>query len=76
MVEVLKEINQTINDQNYEIGISFFMKDAKDLKDNLKIIWKSEIESYLEEYFYDQPGKIDSYRWETLVQDKLKDWNT
>ena len=76
LTKILKEINQTINDQNYEVGISFFMKDKQQLKNNLKIIWKSEIESYLEEYFYDQPGKIDSYRWEALAQDKLKEWNT
>lgn len=63
LVKVLRDINQTIDDPNYEVGISFFMTDAEHLKENLEIIWKSEIESYIEEYFYDQPGKVQPFRW-------------
>ena len=74
LIKVLKKINKAIDDQNYEIGISFFMKDEKNLKELLPSIWKSEIEPYLEEYFYDQPGKVQAFRWEKLVNDELKDW--
>ena len=74
LIKVLREMNQAINDQNYSIGISFFMGKKHDLEENMEIIWKSEIESYLEEYFYDQPTKVDDFRWENLSQSKLKEW--
>jgi MoxR-like ATPase len=74
LILTLKEINQAIDDPNYEVGISFFMVDGKHLKELLPCIWISEIEPYLEEYFYDQPGKVKAYRWDTLIQNKLKPW--
>jgi MoxR-like ATPase len=74
LISVLKEINQAIDDPNYEVGISFFMKDKERLKEYLSMIWKSEIEPYLEEYFYDQPGKVSSFRWENLVKEKMSVW--
>jgi len=37
-------------------------------------IWKSEIEPYLEEFFYDNPQKVDAFRWKNLVNNELKDW--
>jgi len=73
LIEVLKEINQAIDDQNYEVGISFFMKDGNQLKAHLPDIWMSEIEPYLEEFFFDQPKKVDSFRWESLFQKELID---
>ncbi len=74
LIAVLKQINQAMEDPNYEIGISFFMKDQERLKQLLPIIWKTEIEPYLEEYFYDQVSKVESFRWDNLVKDALKDW--
>ena len=76
LVKVLSEINKVIDDPNYEIGISYFMKKDDDLRVSLPEIWVSEIESYLEEYFYDKPAKVDSFRWETLRKSKLSDWLT
>jgi MoxR-like ATPase len=74
LVSVLRAINREIDDRNYEIGISFFMKDGKGLRTALEAIWKGEIEPYLEEYFYDQLKKVDSFRWDALVAAALKDW--
>lgn len=74
LISILKEINQAIDDPNYEVGISFFMKDKERLKEFLPMIWESEIEPYLEEYFYDQPGKVRSFRWENLVKEKMNVW--
>jgi hypothetical protein len=74
LISVLNEVNKAINDINYEIGISYFVKDGEKLKLNLPEIWVSEIEPYLEEYFYDQPGKVEPFRWNALVKDKLKEW--
>lgn len=74
LIAVLEQINQAIEDPNYQIGISFFMKDQERLKSLLPIIWKTEVEPYLEEYFYDQASKVESFRWDNLVKDRLKDW--
>jgi MoxR-like ATPase len=74
LITVLKRINQAIDDPNYEVGISFFMKDQERLKQLLPEIWKTEIEPYLEEYFYDQRSKVESFRWDNLAKDSLKDW--
>jgi MoxR-like ATPase len=74
LLSVLRAINREINDRNYEIGISFFMKDDKRLRNALEAIWKGEIEPYLEEYFYDQLKKVDAFRWDALIATNLKDW--
>jgi 5-methylcytosine-specific restriction protein B len=74
LVKTLREVNRAINDHNYELGISYFMKD-EDLKGLLPDIWTGEIEPYLEEYFYDQPGKVQPFRWNTLIKGNLTDWS-
>lgn len=74
LVVALQQINRTINDPNYEVGISFFMKDQTQLKQWLPDIWKTEIEPYLEEYFYDQKSKVESFRWDKLAENNLKEW--
>ena len=74
LLAVLRSINREIGDRNYEIGISFFMKDGKALRNALGAIWKGEIEPYLEEYFYDQLKKVDAFRWDTLTTTGLSDW--
>ncbi len=50
------------------------MKDQERLKQLLPVVWKTEIEPYLEEYFYDQPTKVEPFRWNNLAKDALKDW--
>ena len=75
LISVLREINKAIDDPNYEIGISFFMRNDNKLKEHLPDIWRSEIEPYLEEFFYDQPGKVSPYRWSALIENKLKEWS-
>ena len=72
--EVLASINKEIGDRNYEIGISFFMSDGATLKASLESIWKGEIESYLEEFFFDKPEKVDAFRWASIIQTGLQGW--
>lgn len=74
LISVLKEINKAIDDPNYKIGISFFMREDNKLKKHLPDIWVGEIEPYLKEFFYDQPGKVNPFRWATLVEGKLNEW--
>ncbi|GAB6158821.1 hypothetical protein JCM39194_20210 [Desulfotomaculum varum] len=69
LIETLVKLNRRINDSNYEIGVSFFLR--KDLDDQLEDIWCMEIEPYIEELFYDQPEKVDDFRWDK-IQEKVQ----
>jgi len=69
LVSILKRLNGVIGDPHYEVGISFFIR--KDLADHIEDIWCMEIEPYIEEYFFDQPGKVDEFRWGKIGQEIL-----
>ena len=64
LIDLLKRVNQAIADKHYEVGISFFLD--PNLRDNLPLIWQMEIEPYLEEYFFDQPNKVNEFKWGTV----------
>lgn len=64
LINILKELNKTINDPHYEIGVSFFLTET--LPEDLEDIWTMEIEPYLEEYFFDETDKIDKFRWTNI----------
>ena len=64
LIKIIQELNQTIADKNYEIGISFFLTD--NLRDDIQDIWQMEIEPYLEEYFFDKSDKVDEFRWNKI----------
>ena len=66
LVAVLQEVNQRINDPNYAVGITFFLR--PDLEEQMAGIWRMEIEPYLEEYFFDRPEEVDAFRWEQVQQ--------
>ncbi|MDM8529338.1 AAA family ATPase, partial [Anaerolineales bacterium HSG24] len=60
LITVLNRLNQTINDPHYEIGITYFLHE--DLSAQLPDIWHTEIEPYLEEYFFSQIDKMQAFR--------------
>ena len=66
LIPLLKEINSKINDKNYHLGISFFMVD--DLPDKIEAIWRMEIETYLEEYFFSQPEVMSDFIWKSVKE--------
>ncbi|MEI6291747.1 MAG: AAA family ATPase, partial [Chloroflexota bacterium] len=66
LIQKLEEINQAINNPHFSLGISFFLH--PNLSQNLMDIWKMEIEPYLTEYFFDQPGEVQKFCW-----DRIKD---
>ncbi len=66
LIKILTRLNRQINDAHYAVGITFFLH--KDLADQLEDIWRMEIEPYLEEYFFDQPEKVDDFRWPKVAQ--------
>jgi 5-methylcytosine-specific restriction enzyme B len=65
LIETLESLNREIDDPNYEIGSSFFLCD--DLPENIESIWKTEIEPYLEEYFFTQRQRLDQFRWDAIM---------
>ena len=67
LIEILEEVNQEINDPNYQVGVSFFL--LENIDEEIQDIWQMEIEPYLEEYFFAQPEKVDEFRW-----NKIKDF--
>jgi MoxR-like ATPase len=74
LVGALRQVNEAIGERHYEVGISFFLMDGSNLRKTLEAIWTGEIEPYLEEYFFDQPTKVDALRWNTLRASVLADW--
>ena len=56
------------------LHFAFFIRNDDRLKEHLPDIWMGEIEPYLEEFFYDQPGKVEPFRWGNLIENKLKEW--
>lgn len=64
LIKVLEEVNREINDENLSIGPSYFLVES--LKDRLDEIWKTEIEPYLEECFFDRLDRIERFRWMKL----------
>ncbi len=66
LIEVLKELNNTIGDKHYHVGISFFL--TKDLSSQLENIWRTEIQPYLDEYFFDRSEKAEAFSWERVKE--------
>ncbi len=69
LIGVLKRLNAEIGDPHYYVGITFFLDDH--LADTLEDIWQMEIEPYLEEYFFDQPGKAQAFGWSKIAGEVL-----
>ena len=69
LIYTLQKLNQTINDRHYEVGVTFFL--TKNLSIEIEDIWHMEIEPYLEEYFFDQPDKVNDFRWDQVGKDIL-----
>ena len=70
LVSLLKEVNQSIGDEDCELGISFFM--VADIATALAHIWQGEVEPYLEEVFFDRPDQMARFRW-SKVSGRLQD---
>ncbi|MGD1712716.1 McrB family protein [Dapis sp. BLCC M172] len=64
LIEILEAVNQEINDPNYQVGVSFFLR--TNIEEEIQDIWQMEIEPYLEEYFFAQPKKVDEFRWDKI----------
>lgn len=70
LVALLKEVNQSIDDEDCALGISFFI--VADVATALAHIWQGEVEPYLEEVFFDRPDQMARFRW-SKVAGRLQD---
>jgi hypothetical protein len=66
LIAILEQINTTINDKNYAIGISFFL--TNNLNETIADIWQLEIYPYLEELFYSNLEQIEPFQWDTIKE--------
>jgi 5-methylcytosine-specific restriction protein B len=64
LIHVIETLNKTIANPDYEVGISFFL--VQDLELNVPDIWSMEIEPYLDEYFFNDSGKVAPFRWSAV----------
>ncbi|HKD75377.1 MAG TPA: hypothetical protein VKB76_07775, partial [Ktedonobacterales bacterium] len=69
LITVVQRLNAEIDDPHYALGISYFLRD--DLATTLPDIWRTEIEPYIEEYFFDQPAKVAAFRWDAIAAEVL-----
>lgn len=64
LIGLLKRLNSQI-ERDYRVGITFFLRPS--LADEIADIWDMEIIPYLEEYFFDQPHTVASFRWPEIA---------
>jgi MoxR-like ATPase len=65
LAALLQQLNARIADPHYALGITYFLR--PDLASQLADIWRTEVEPYLEEYFFDQPEQVEAFRWERVA---------
>ena len=65
LIRLLEQVNQTIGDPHYEVGISFFLRERLDT--HLEDIWRMEILPYLDECFFDNPSRVEPFAWERIA---------
>lgn len=66
LMDLFDEVNRAIEDQDYQIGFSYFMRPEMTVAD-LGRIWRYSIEPYLEECFFDNRAKVNELRWNSLI---------
>jgi 5-methylcytosine-specific restriction protein B len=61
LIELIQQINAAIKEEGFHLGVTYFL--GSGLADQIQSIWQNEIEPYLEEYFFAEPGQMKSLRW-------------
>ncbi len=70
LIKVLTDVNKKIDDRDYSLGISYFLR--SDLTDHIEEIWKMEVEPYLEAYFKEYKNTNVSLAWDKVEDQILK----
>ena len=69
LIEKVQNINEAIGGKHYSIGPSYFLRE--NLEQRIEPIWRYEIVPYLEEHFFEQPERVDQFRWEEVREQVL-----
>ncbi len=64
-------LKETIDEEDYQIGVSYFMDQAL-TEERLRRIWRRSIEPYLETYFVGDPGRMAELRWDSPRMKRLR----
>ncbi|WP_168188588.1 McrB family protein [Thermoflavimicrobium daqui] len=64
LIQILKQLNQQIGHEDNMVGISPFL--VENLEEIIEDIWKTEIEPFVEDYFFDQPNIVHQFQWEQI----------
>ena len=70
LITVVQELHTEIGDRNLHLGISYFL--VENLPDQLEDVWRTEIEPYLEELFFDRSDPLGVFAW-SRVRERLFD---
>jgi 5-methylcytosine-specific restriction protein B len=65
LIKALKFVNQAL-DEDYKVGISFFLNLKGNFAEQIEDIWQMEIEPYLKEYFFNNREKLEQFRWSAV----------
>jgi len=65
LIKALKFVNQEL-DEDYKVGISFFLNLKGNFAEQIEDIWQMEIEPYLKEYFFNKKEKLEQFRWSAV----------
>ena len=71
LVTVLRRLNRQIGEVDYALGITFFLR--MDLLETLPAVWQTEVEPYLEAFFFDRAEQVAPFRWAALAGEILGD---
>jgi DNA polymerase III delta prime subunit len=63
---VVDRANEKLADRNSEIGPSFFLRSDLDQR-RLELVWRHEITPYLQEFFFDEPQRLEGFSLEALM---------
>ena len=64
LVRVLQRINAALGDPQRLLGTSYFLRPFG--PDQLGSVWRYEVEPALEELFWDEPQRVEEFRWEQV----------
>ncbi len=71
VAEVNRELSQALGGPHLQLGPSHFMKDGISELTNgkLEMVWRYTVEPFIEEQFFDDPDRIERFRWKKIKQE-------
>jgi hypothetical protein len=74
LADMLDHVNKSLNDPHASIGPShFLLKDVSTLEEKAQGIWRHSILPALADRYFDNPGELDSFRFEKVREQVVLD---